>query len=192
MVTRERQAKQGMIRFVVAPGGMIVPDLAARLPGRGIWLRARGDVLDIARTRGGFAKAARAPVTVPADLASVVRAGLVRRITELLGLTRRAGQAVGGFQKAREWVQAGRAGLLVQALDGSADERARLVGASRVPVVAPLPAEALGAAFGRDHLVHVAILPGRLAEAIRDEAGRLAGVVGQNGAGQAGIERIGV
>jgi predicted RNA-binding protein YlxR (DUF448 family) len=179
IVTRERQPKEAMIRFVVGPDRAIVPDLAARLPGRGIWLSARGDVLETARTRGGFARAARAPVSVPADLAELVRAGLMRRIIEHLGLARRAGQAVGGFGKAREWVQAGRAGLVVQASDGSPEERARLLGGRDVPVVAPLPAADLGSAFGRDHVVHVAVLPGRLAEAIRIEAGRLAGVDGR-------------
>ena len=179
IVTRARHEKERMLRFVVAPDGTLVPDLAARLPGRGIWLSARGDVLDTARTRGGFAKAARAPVSVPADLKDRVRAGLVRRIIEHVGLARRAGQAVGGFGKAREWVQTGRAGLVIQACDGSADERARMVGGRDVPVVAPLPAVDLGTAFGRDHVVHVAVLPGRLAEAIRIEAGRLAGIDGQ-------------
>jgi hypothetical protein len=179
IVTRTRQEKDTMLRFVVSPKGEIVPDLAARLPGRGIWLSAVGDVIETARTRGGFARAARAPVSVPADLLERVRAGLARRIIEHVGLARRAGQAVGGFGKAREWVQAGRAGLVIQARDGSAEERARLLGGRNLPVIAPLPASDLGAAFGRDHVVHVAISPGRLAEAIRIEAGRLAGVEGQ-------------
>lgn len=167
-----------MLRFVVSPQGAIVPDLAARLPGRGIWLSAVGDVLETARTRGGFARAARAQVAVSSDLLEQVRAGLVRRIIEHVGLARRAGQAVCGFGKAREWVQAGRAGLIVQARDGSAEERARLLSGKDLPVVAPLPAAELGAAFGRDHVVHVALSPGHLAAAIRIEAGRLAGIEG--------------
>ena len=80
-----------MIRFVVAPDRLLVPDLVAKLPGRGIWLSARRDVLETARTRGAFARAARGPVTVPADLVELVQSGLVRRITELLGQSRRAG-----------------------------------------------------------------------------------------------------
>jgi len=74
-----------MIRFVVAPDRLVVPDLTATLPGRGIWLSARGDVIETARTRGVFARAASrgsggGQVTVPVDLLSVLRAGLVRRI----------------------------------------------------------------------------------------------------------------
>ena len=160
---------------------MVVPDLAARLPGRGIWLSARRDVLETARTQGRLRpgrprrRSRCLPICRPC-----CEAGLARRIGELLGLARRAGQAVSGFQKAREWLQAGRAGLVVQASDGSPEERARFVGGARdVPVVAPLPAAALGAVFGRDHVVHVAVARGRLAEAIAIETERLAGIAGQ-------------
>ena len=73
-------------------------------------------------------------------------------------------------------MQSGKAGLLVEASDGSADGRARFVGGRGLPVVAPLPAEMLGGVFGRDHAVHVAIAPGRLADAIVAEAARLAGM----------------
>jgi predicted RNA-binding protein YlxR (DUF448 family) len=179
IVTRERQDKARMIRFVVGPDRVLVPDLAGRLPGRGLWLSARADVLQAARARGAFARAARGPVTVPPDLSAMVRMGLARRVAELLGLARRAGQAVGGFQKARDWLLGGRAALVVQAFDASPAERARLLaGRPGVPVVTALSAEALGSVFGRDHVVHVAVASGRLADAIASEAERLAGVAG--------------
>lgn len=180
-VTRAPGERARMVRFVVAPDRTVVPDVLARLPGRGIWLSARRDVLETARIRGAFARAARGSVSVPPDLVGTVQAALHRRVVELLGLARRAGQAVSGFQKAREWVAAGRAGLVVQASDGSPEERARfLSGARHIPVVAPLDAGALGAVFGRDHVVHVALAPGRLAGALEIEAERLAGVSGQD------------
>lgn len=175
-VTRERLPKERMIRFVVAPDGAVVPDLAARLPGRGIWLSARGDVIETARNRGAFAKAVRGPVQVPSDLLSGLRAALVRRIGEQLGLARRAGQAVAGFSKAREWLEKGSAALVVQAADGSPEERARFLGAWSGPVVTPLDGTTLGAVFGRDHVVHAAVAKGRLAERIAVEAERLAGL----------------
>lgn len=179
-----------MIRFVLGPDRQVVPDLAARLPGRGMWLSARADVLQAARARAAFARAARGPVVVPPDLAAMVEAGLARRIAEHLGLARRAGQAVGGFQKAREWLQGGRAALVVQACDASPGERARLLaGGTGVRVTAALPAAALGAVFGRDHLAHVAVAPGRLAEAIWGDCARLAGVTGRgNGAAPGGAQ----
>ena len=135
IVTRERQPKERMIRFVVGPDRTLVPDLLATLPGRGIWLSAAGDVIETARAQGGlgraFARAARGPVIVPPDLPAVLEAALVRRIGELLGLARRAGQAVAGFDKAREWLRSGRGRLILQASDGSAAERARFLGRRR-------------------------------------------------------------
>jgi predicted RNA-binding protein YlxR (DUF448 family) len=169
-----------MIRFVLSPERQVVPDLAGRLPGRGMWLSARADVVQAARARAAFARAARGPVVVPPDLTAMVETGLARRIAELLGLARRAGQAVGGFQRARAWLQSGRAALAVQASDASPGERARLLaGVTEVRVTAALPAAALGAVFGRDHLAHIAVAPGRLAEAIWGDCARLAGVTGR-------------
>ena len=180
-VTRERDYRARMIRFVISPDRIVTPDLLAKLPGRGIWLSARRDVLVTARTKGAFARAARGQVVVPADLVEGVQAGLTRRVTELLGLARRAGQAVAGFQKSREWLQSRKIGIVVQACDGSPDERSRLMSGVRdVPTAAPLSAAALGAVFGRDHVVHVAVAQGRLAEALGIETTRLFGVAGQD------------
>jgi len=176
-----------MVRFVLGPDRQIVPDLAARLPGRGIWLSPRADVIETARAKGAFARAARGPVTVPADLPEILRAGLSRRVGEFLGLARRAGQSVAGFAKAREWVTQGRAAGVIQAADGSAEERARLLsGARGIWVGWPLQAAALGAVFGRDHVVHVAVAPGRLAEALHIEIERLGGISAQVMLKQAG------
>jgi uncharacterized protein len=190
IITRNRLPKERMIRFVVGPDRTLFPDLAARLPGRGIWLSASKDVLEPVRAQGdvhrdaqrhlarAFARAARGPVSVPPDLPVVLEAALIRRISETIGLARRAGQAIAGFEKAREWVRTGRARLVLQASDGSEAERRRfLAGAdTSIMVLDPLPGEALGRLFGQDYTVHVAIAPGRLAETLIIEAGRLAGV----------------
>ena len=177
VATRESLPKESMIRFVLGPDRVLVPDLAGRMPGRGMWLSARGDVLERALTRGAFMKAARGPVHPIPELRETILDGLRRRIRDQVGLARRAGQAVVGFQQAREWLQNGRAALLVEASDGSAPERARLVGSHGVPVVSVLGAAELGAVFGRDHAVHVAVASGRLAQGILAEAGRLAGML---------------
>jgi predicted RNA-binding protein YlxR (DUF448 family)/ribosomal protein L30E len=179
IVTRLVQPKETMLRFVIDPAGQVVPDFANRLPGRGLWLSARRDVLETARMENAFARAARRKVMVPKDLTTIVVVGLRRRILETLGLARRAGQAVFGFTKAREWLSTGRAGLVLQANDGSDEERARfLSGARDVPVFAPLSAAALGEIFGRPHVVHVAVAKGRLAQALAWDSLRLKGIEG--------------
>jgi ribosomal protein L30E len=176
-----------------------------------MWLSASGDVLEPARghqerpqkqTSSGepadrqlvraFARAARGPVTVPADLSSLLQAALVRRITELLGLARRAGQAIAGFEKAREYLRASQSRLVLQASDGSVAERARFLSgaAPDLMVFDPLTGETMGRVFGRDYVVHVALAPGKLAESLAVEAGRLAGLRSRS-AGTEASEAIG-
>jgi hypothetical protein len=214
IVTRERLPKERMIRFVVGPDRQIVPDLAAKLPGRGIWLSASRDVLksgDVLESDGvqkggrqkekqgdgnqrhlarAFARAARGPISVPSDLSVLLQTALVRRISDCLGLARRAGQAVAGYEKAREALKTGRYRLVLQASDGSEAERSRFLSGfgPDLTIIDPLPGEALGRVFGRDYVVHVAIAPGKLAESLVVEAGRLAGL--KNGSARAmGSER---
>ncbi len=132
-----------------------------------------------------FARAARGPVSVPADLSGLLQAALVRRISEILGLTRRAGQAIAGFEKAREVLRLGQTRLVVQASDGSEAERKRFLSGfgPELLVIDPLPGDVLGRIFGRDCVVHVAVAPGKLAESLAVEAGRLAGL--RNGSARA-------
>ncbi|MBV8613613.1 MAG: RNA-binding protein [Acetobacteraceae bacterium] len=177
IVTRERGPKERMLRFVVAPDHGVVPDLRGRLPGRGMWLSARADVLETAVARGAFARAARGAVRLPPDLPALLRAGLADRVADLLGLARRAGQALAGFEKGREWVRSGRVALVIQARDGSPDERDRfLSGARDLPAYRPLGAAALGGVFGLERAVHVVVAPGNLATALVNECERLAGL----------------
>lgn len=177
IVTRESLPKTAMLRFVLGPDRVLVPDLEGRLPGRGMWLSARADVLERAVNRGAFAKAVRGAVLLPPDLRVSIVNGLRRRVRDLVGFARRGGQAVTGWQAVREMLQAGRVGLLVEASDGSVAERSRLLNGRHVPLIAPLTASELGGVFGRDHAVHVAIVSGRMAERIAEEAARLEGLL---------------
>lgn len=177
IVTRERLPREALIRFVLAPDGSVVPDLAERLPGRGFWLSADRDVVNTACARNLFAKAARTRAVVAPDLADLVEARLVERCVSLLGLARRAGQAVAGFEKVRARIlRGGPVGLLVEASDGTSHGRSKITAlAPDVPRVAQLSAAELGQALGRDRVVHAVVDRGRLAESLRIEATRLEG-----------------
>lgn len=176
LVTGDIRPTEELLRFVVAPDGRIVPDLAHRLPGRGLWLTARRDIVAAAAAKRLFARAARAPVAVEAGLEDGIEALLARRCVELLGLARRAGLAVAGFVKVKAALSKGEVAALVEATDGAADGREKLgrPGAG-VAVVTALTAAELGAAFGRDRAVHVALRAGRLSDLVIAEARRLAG-----------------
>lgn len=177
IVTRASGPKAGLIRFVTGPDDEVVPDLAGRLPGRGMWVKADAATLALAGTKGYFSRAAKRPVKVPADLAARVEALLASRLVELVALARKAGQAVTGLEKTKAALVSGEAALLLQAADGSARERARL----RPPggessLVSCLLAHELGLAFARDRVIHAAVLAGGLEDRIRDEALRLSGI----------------
>jgi len=172
----EVRDRDALIRFVVGPDGAIVPDVEARLPGRGLWLTPRRDIVERALAKRAFARAARRPVTVPPDLADRLEALLARRGGDSLGLARRAGLAVAGFDRVGEAVRRGRAALLLFALDGADAGRRKLGALGRdLPSVAVLTAEELGAAFGRERIVHVAVGSGSLARRLLLDLGRLAG-----------------
>ena len=48
IVTRERRAPEDLIRFVAGPDGSVVPDIRAKLPGRGVWVTARTEIVEAA------------------------------------------------------------------------------------------------------------------------------------------------
>lgn len=182
LVTRVTLPKPALLRFVVAPDGSLTPDLAAKLPGRGLYVLPRRAVLAKAVDKNVFAKAACQPVTIGDGLADEIERQLARRCLDLLSLARRAGDAVAGFEKVRAWLQQGRAALVIEAIDGAEGGRGKLRGLMRgsadtgqpVPqVLAFADANTLGAAFGRDHVVHAALRSGGLADRLASEARRL-------------------
>lgn len=184
IATGESRPQSELLRFVVDPDGTLVPDLSARLPGRGLWLTPQRDIIARACRRNLFAKAARAPVKVPDDLLERVEAALRRRCLERLGLAMRAGQAVCGHDKVAGWLAAGKAALLIQAADAAEGGRRKLRAqagraGAQVAVVEILDAAALGRALGREACVHVAVAPGRMAATLAVELARLTAVRGR-------------
>ncbi|HET6618962.1 MAG TPA: RNA-binding protein [Dongiaceae bacterium] len=166
IVTRQALEKPALVRFVVDPDGRVTPDLKERLPGRGLWVTANRAVLDQAVAKNAFSKAARQPVKMDRDLAGRVAALAKREVAEVLGLARKSGQLVAGFEKVEAALRAGKVRVLVAASDGAEDGRgklARLAG-SGVEICAPLTAAELAQALGREHAVHAAIKAGGLAE----------------------------
>ena len=155
---------------------MLVPDVEARLPGRGLWLTPRRDIVDRAVAKRLFARAARQPVSVPADLADRIEALLARRCGDALGLARRAGSAVAGFDRVSDAVRRGRAAMLLFARDGAEGGRQKLGALGRDLVsAAVLTSAELGAAFGRERIVHAAVGGGPICERLRLDLTRLAG-----------------
>jgi predicted RNA-binding protein YlxR (DUF448 family) len=176
LVTREVRPRESLLRFVRDPEGQVWPDVEARLPGRGMWLSSDRNVVDKAVAKNLFARAARAPARAAADLAEQVERLLTRRALATLGLARRAGQVAAGFEQVGAALRSQRAAVLLAASDGAADGRRKLRRlAPDLPLVVAFSSAELGAALGRDSLVHVAVAPGGLARRLLLDVTRLAG-----------------
>jgi predicted RNA-binding protein YlxR (DUF448 family) len=188
IATGEVLAKSELIRFCVGPEQEVVPDITGRLPGRGIWVRSDRTALERAVQKNLFPRAAKSKVRVPADLVQTVESLLMDRTISLLGLARKAGQAVAGFEKVKGWLATGEGAVLIQSSDGSARGKTKL----KPPpgegnFIGCLTGSEIGLAFGRDSVVHGALSAGGLATRVVEEAKRLSGV--RNGDGSEAVEK---
>lgn len=167
--------KEPLIRFVLDPEGALTPDLAEKLPGRGVWLSADRDALALAARKNLFARGFKCAVPPTPDLAERIEDLLVRRLVEALALARKAGRAVAGFEKCRE--AAPFAVAIFQASDGATGGKAKLRRlAPEVPELNCLQSGELGLAFGRSSVIHAVLTSGGAATRAIREGRRLSGV----------------
>ncbi len=173
-------AEARLIRFVAAPGGQVVPDVGRKLPGRGLWVAADRASVDSAVKKNLFARAARAALSPAADLADQVASLLHRRLLAALGLARKAGDLTSGFERVLGAVSSQKAAFLVEAEDGAADGRRKLLAAVRRSAAPPrliglFSSDELGLALGGETVIHTAFLAGRGADRWADDVERISG-----------------
>ncbi|MEO3414648.1 RNA-binding protein [Roseovarius sp. CAU 1744] len=176
IATGEVRPKYGLIRFAVGPDGQIAPDLAEKLPGRGIWVSADRAAVEKAVKKGLFARAAKRAVTVPDALADLLEAMLARRVIELISLARKGGGATTGYERVKDWLAKDQAEILIQASDGSERGKSKLSTPYGGSFIGWLTAAELGHAFGRQSAVHAALGAGGLSKRVVEEAARLKGL----------------
>lgn len=176
--------EKALIRFVVGPEGRVTPDVGRRLPGRGMWVVARKDAVDLAVRRGAFARSAKAKLHAPEDLSDQVERLLYRRLLDGLGLARRAGELTYGFDKVEAAIRTGRVAWLIEASTSAQDGRRKLAQTiarvQRERGMAPkqigvFSGDELSLALGQGNVIHVAFLAGRSAKSWTDDVERLAG-----------------
>jgi len=181
IVTGEVMPDSRLVRFVAAPDGQVVPYVAAKLPGRGLWVTATRKAVTQAVEKKLFARAAKANVTAAADLAERTEKALVTRMLGDLGIARRSGALVLGFDNVLRALDSARpANVLIEAIDGSGDGKRKLYNAAHARGLKPqvlecLTSAELGLALGRENVIHAAVQPGGLAERLTFDAERLQG-----------------
>ena len=126
IVTGEVQPKFGLIRFVVGPEDVIYPDISGKLPGRGVYVAADRDALEMAVSKKLFSRGAKQQVIIPEDLVDEVEKQLARKVVDLIAMSRKAGSAVAGYEKTKSWLQSEEAQVLFQAVDGSGRGKSKL------------------------------------------------------------------
>jgi uncharacterized protein len=181
-VSRAQKPPEELIRFVLAPDDSIVPDLARRLPGRGVWVSASRDAVAQAVRQKVFAKSLKQQVTVAQALPDLVERLLAKRLAETTSLANKAGLLVTGFAKVEALLEQNRADVLLHARDAAVDGAAKLdrkfkalVGADRAQAatVTELTSAELGLAIGRANVIHAAASAGGASQRILQEAERL-------------------
>lgn len=190
IITNQSGPTETLVRMVLGPEGVLVPDVAARLPGRGVWVQADGPLIKAAVKDGSLYKAVSRSLkcklskgAVPDELAEQIEGLLARRCLDRIGLEQRAGHLVTGFDKIKAALGKGTARpvLVVQATDSAEDGQKKIqaaVGAT-VPVACLFDREALSKALGRDNVVHVLLFESGGAEKLMADISRLLGLRGQ-------------
>ncbi|KQT46790.1 DNA-binding protein [Methylobacterium sp. Leaf456] len=171
IVTRLTQSPEAMIRFVLGPDGTVVPDLRARLPGRGAWVTANRETVAAAVKRRAFNRAFKTNgASAPPDLPERVAEGLRTDMRQALALANKAGCLVTGFGKVESAILGAESvAALIHASDAMPDGRRKLAAALRrrhgeaisaIPVIDDLSNVELDMALGRDHVIHAALVAG--------------------------------
>jgi len=176
LTSGKKRPKHEMLRFVVGPENQLYPDLDEKLPGRGFWLSADRDMVNIACAKNLFAKRARAQVEVNSDLADRTEALLARKCVELIGLARKAGRVAAGYEDVQAELKNKPGGLLLGAADGAEGGRKKIRALARnLAELDVLSGAELGRAMGRERTVHMVVRPGKIADRLLRELSRLAG-----------------
>ena len=169
IVTREAQASAGLIRFVLGPDQQVYPDLKHRLPGRGVWVTARSDMVEEAAKRRLFSRAFKAEAKASETLAQDVERLLRDDLRQGLALATKAGAVITGFHKVESAITDKPIVALIHAAEAAEDGRRKIANQLRkrlgdaissFPVIQDLSNDELDLALGRSHVIHAALVAG--------------------------------
>lgn len=186
-VTRNSLPKAELIRFALGPNGEILPDIAGKAGGRGVWVSANRQILAQAVVKNTFARALKTQVNVPDHLVEITQTHLEKRLLGALGLAMKGGHLVTGYEKVRSAIEKEKINALIAASDGSMDGRKKLTQLLRtmeledeVPYIDFLNAEQLSLALGGKNVIHAALVGGAATKSAIDRANQLARFLAEN------------
>ncbi len=182
-VSRQAHDPEDLIRFAAAPDGTIVPDLHRKLPGRGVWLQAKSEVVEKAIKKNVFARSLKEPVKPGPGLAQLVERLLFDDARQSLAMAKKAGALVVGAFQVEKLLARGSVAAVIQASDGSQDGIRKIdqalfrqfgAGADQVARVKIFDSSQLGLALGQTNVIHAALRQGAATQAFLSRVRRLA------------------
>jgi uncharacterized protein len=181
IVTRAEGDERSLIRFARAPDGTVVPDLQARLPGRGVWVSCSAQTLGEAVKRKAFARGFEDDCTVPLELEAQVKLLLRRQAVNTVSLCRKAGAAVQGFAKVEEALRKGPVAVLLHTAGAGKDGQEKLnrLKGPKTVISNSFRGDEMDLAFGRPNVIHAAIAAGGLADRLVIDLQRMASFDGE-------------
>lgn len=193
-LTRETRPLADLVRFVVSPDGVLVPDIDARAEGRGVWISLGEKQVAEAVRRKAFHKSLKTEVTLPDDLPGLTRQRLTERYLNALQMARKAGQLLTGMTKVKSAIEGAVVVGLLTASDAAPDGRSKLLQAlharqaydreagreaADVPHFELLDSTQMGLALGQENVIHAALTKGAAAQSALARALRLARYIAQ-------------
>ena len=169
--------KHELLRFVLAPDRTLVPDLQAKLPGRGAYTCPNKTCLRAAAAKKQFARSFRGEVRfgTPDELVGQVVGRMEERIAAYLALANKAGKVVSGGDTVAELLMKRTTGIICIASDTSADmgeKLAYMAERAGVEHFSMFDKERLGALLGKGLRSVVAIERGGFGETLKKELER--------------------
>ncbi len=172
--TKKTARREEMLRFVISPDETVVFDVNEKLPGAGMWLMADKTIVQKAVEKKLFNKVAGRTVDIPSDLVEKVGFLLKQRCLTLLGLARKAGCLVFGFEGVKKALGTGQTVIAFASEDASENGKQKLYHPdNNVHFFDFFTREDLGQITGQDSQVHVAVLRSSVADKILHSAMKL-------------------
>ena len=188
-LTRAEKPVAELIRFVLGPDGVLVPDTEAKAEGRGVWISLSRAAVAEAVKKKVFARSLKTEVRLPDDLPGLTQLRLEQRYLSALGMAQQDPNATAVYRQVRALIDTGKLIALITATDAAEEGRSKMVGPLKalhyaaaeediigfvVPHFELLSSEQMGLALGLENVIHAALTRGAAAQAAVEKARRLA------------------
>ena len=176
MVTGKVKPKSDLLRFVIGPENCLFPDLLEKLPGKGIWVCSDYRAIQQAEKKDLFSIISGQKVRIPEHFLVKIENQISQRVLDFIGLARKSGKAVCGYEKVKDWIAKEIAKVIVQSSDGSERGKSKLKLPAGLVLIDWLNSDELGKAFGREKVIHCALASSGVTQRVVQEALRLKGI----------------